>query len=245
MKRNIKLTIEYDGTNYHGWQEQKNVITIQKLIKDSIYKVTKENVTVYGAGRTDAGVHARGQVANFYTHSNIPDSNFANAINSHMPSDVIVLNSRNVELDFHSQFSAKGKCYSYQIISRASQPAIYRNYYHWVWYPLEVSLMREAAEILVGKHDFSSFQAANSPRKSNVRTVNYIDIAKENCYIKFFIDADGFLYHMVRNIVGTLILVGRKQLTPEAIREILVAKDRNLAGPTAPAKALFLEYVKY
>ena len=243
--RNIKLTIEYDGTNYHGWQIQGDLATIQGYIKDAIEKLTQEKVVLYGAGRTDAGVHAIAQVANFYTNSNIPAHAFAKALNTKLPRDIVIKESCEVPMDFHAQFSAKFKCYSYRIYHSKVRPAIGRQYFHWIWYELNLNDMRKAAEYLKGTHDFSSFEASNSPRKSSIRTVNYIDILTQSCYIKILIEADGFLYKMVRNIVGTLILVGKGDLQPSEIPLILKSKDRNRSGPTAPAKGLFLEYIIY
>ncbi len=245
MPRNIKLLIEYDGTDYNGWQEQSDKPTIQGCITDCIYRLTGENVVVYGAGRTDAGVHAYGQVANFHTTSTIPSHAFSKALNSFLPSAIAIREAEEVESDFHSQFWAKGKAYSYRIICRPTRPAIGYRYAYWIWNPLDVESMRKASSYLLGTHDFSSFEAANSPRKSSVRTVNCIDIRQESCYIKILIEADGFLYHMVRNIVGTLVAVGHKRRGEQEVETILQSRQRKWAGPTAPAHGLFLEYVKY
>ena len=162
-----------------------------------------------------------------------------------MPSDIVVKESSEASLEFHSQFGAKAKAYSYHIFNNSIRPAIERRYLHWVWHRLDVNLMKEGSGFLVGTHDFSSFEAADSPRNSNIRTVNFIDIEEKNCYVTILIEADGFLYRMVRNIVGTLIYVGHKKYPPQHIKKILEAKDRKFSGPTAPAKGLFLEYVKY
>lgn len=245
LYRNIKLVIEYDGTDYNGWQEQEDKPTIQHCLKTCIQKLTGETVIVYGAGRTDAGVHANGQVANFHTSSTVPSHAFAKALNSLLPVDIAVRESGQVADDFHAQFCAKSKAYSYRIICRPTRPAIEQRYAFWVWDKLDVESMYKGSRHLLGTHDFSSFEAANSPRKSSVRTVNCIDIVQESCYIKFLIEADGFLYHMVRNIVGTLLAVGRKRRDEQEIKTILQSRQRKWAGPTAPAHGLFLEYVKY
>lgn len=246
MRRNIRIEIEYDGTKYHGWQEQPpGFVTIQSTIKDALYQLTGERSHVYGAGRTDSGVHAWGQVANFYTHSKIPVQSFVRALNAKLPKDIVIKSSLEVDLDFHAQFHAQAKIYSYKIYSHKTPPAIEKNYVHWVWFELDEEKMKEGASFLVGTHDFTSFAAANSPRKSNIRTVNNIDIQRKSCYIKVDIKADGFLYRMVRNIVGILILIGKKQHDPLHVKHVLEAKKRSKAGPTAPAQGLFLKKVIY
>ena len=245
MKKNIKLTLEYDGTGYHGWQEQKDLPTVQGCLRQSIRELTGETVVVWGSGRTDAGVHANGQVANFFTESGIPEYAFAKALNTILPVDIVVKESLQVADDFHAQFSARAKAYSYRIIQQRVRPAIQRKYVHWLWQSLAIEPMTAASNYLIGTHDFSSFEAADSPRKSNIRTVNYIDITTTNCYIKIQIEADGFLYRMVRNIVGTLIWIGQNKFPPEYVQTVLNARRRKLAGPTVPAKGLFLEYVTY
>lgn len=245
MIRNIKLTLEYDGTDYCGWQKQKDLPTIQAYLERCIFQLTGEEVAVYGASRTDSGVHAYGQVANFHTESKISAEVFAKALNAYLPEDIVITESSEVAPEFHAQFCARAKAYSYHIICRPVRPAIESRYAHWVMHPLSVERMRKAANFLIGTHDFSSFEAANSPRNCNVRTVNYIDISQKNCYIKISVEADGFLYRMVRNIVGTFIAVARDQMEVEAVCSILKAKDRTLAAATAPAKGLFLQYVVY
>ncbi|BBM83174.1 tRNA pseudouridine(38-40) synthase TruA [Candidatus Uabimicrobium amorphum] len=245
MKRNIKLTVEYDGTNYYGWQIQPSVPTIQNELKKAIFNITKENVTIIGSGRTDTGVHAKNQVAHFHTQSSIKVADFAKAINSQLPEDIVVKQSQLAEMDFHAQYQAKAKAYSYTIFVGEHRPAINRNYVYWIRRNLNVSLMREAASYLIGTHDFSSFEAAKSPRKSSIRTINKVDIQKENCYITTLLEANGFLYKMVRNIMGTLIEVGYEKYSPTKINEILKAKNRDFAGVTAPSHGLCLEYVLY
>lgn len=245
MRRNIKLTIEYDGTNYHGWQEQDKLQTIQACLEQAIYDLCKEKVVVYGAGRTDAGVHAKAQVANFHTESKIPDYAFAKALNTLLPEDIVIKHSQEVPESFHSQFAAKRKAYSYNIINRRMRPALDRRFFHWVWALLDVEKMQEGAGYLLGEHDFSAFEAANSPRKSNVRTIHSIQVSRKDDYIKIQVEADGFLYHMVRNIAGTLIEVGKHKYPPECVKYILESKNRKFAASTAPARGLFLEYIIY
>lgn len=245
MKRNIKIIVEYDGTNYYGWQIQPEVPTIQSELKKAIFNITKEDVAVIGSGRTDTGVHAKNQVAHFHTESSIRAEVFAKAINSQLPDDIVVKRSELVDLDFHAQYQAKAKAYSYTIFTNEYRPALNRNYVYWMRRSLDISLMREAASYLIGTHDFSSFEAAKSPRKSSIRTINKVDIQKENCYITTLLEANGFLYKMVRNIMGTLIEVGYKKYSPTKINEILKAKNRDFAGVTAPSHGLCLEYVLY
>lgn len=245
MKRNIKLVLEYDGTNYHGWQEQKELPTIQGCLREAIYELCKEDVIIYGAGRTDAGVHARSQVANFHTESKIPDYAFSKALNTFLPMDIVIHESQEVPESFHAQFSVKSKAYSYNIINRKTRPVLDQRFYHWVWYPLNIEKIKEAARYFVGTHDFSAFEAADSPRKSNIRTVNYLEVTQNDFYIKIQIEADGFLYRMVRNITGTLIGVGNNKYEPEYVKTILESQDRSLAGNTAPPNGLILEYIKY
>lgn len=245
LKRNIKLTIEYDGTKYYGWQIQKNKNTVQGTIRDALINLTGEKLILYGAGRTDAGVHARGQVAHFRTFKEMPDYAFAKALNTKLPADIVILSSQEMPEEFHAQFDARTKAYSYRILNRPFPPAVDRNYCFWVWHPLDIEKMRQASQYLIGKHDFFSFASAHSDRKSTIRCLNFIDISQNNCYITITIEADGFLYHMVRNIVGTLIAVGSGKILPEYVVDILSAKCRALAGPTVPARGLYLEYVHY
>ena len=243
---NIKLVLEYDGTNYHGWQFQPVVPTIQGEVQRALKKILKKEVTVISAGRTDAGVHAKGQVANFKT-SNLPLSpmQLLFALNSVLPQDIRVKDVKKVPEKFHAQKSACYKIYQYLIYNDAICRPWFRNFTWWISHPLDCELMREAAKKLIGRHDFSSFQNQGSPSESTVRTVEKIKIFKRKSLICIFIKADGFLYKMVRNIVGTLVEVGRGKLSPSKMRLILEAKDRREAGPTAPPQGLYLWRVGY
>lgn len=245
MSRNIKMIIEYDGSNYFGWQAQDDVPTVQKTLQAAIYQLTGEEVTLYAAGRTDTGVHARGQVVNFHTNSAIPDFAFAKALHAHLPNDISIHESCQVDDQFHSQFQAKSKAYSYRLFCSKARPAIERGYVMWIWYKLDIAAMQQAGQYILGEHDFTSLEASNSPRKSSVRTIYRFEIRDQQPYIVFFIEANGFLYHMVRNIVGTLLRIGQGKQAPESMKHILEAKNRSLAGSTAPAHALTLEYVMY
>lgn len=243
--RNVKLTIEYDGTNYCGWQKQNNEKTIQEEIEKAIYKAVGEVVEVIGSSRTDAGVHARGMVANFKTNATIPFDKFKYAINDKLPDDIAIIESEEVSEDFHARYDSKGKTYCYSIINRQQKPAIGRNYvYHFKW-NLDIEKMREACKYFIGKHDFKAFRSLGSSVKTTERTIKELYIESEGEKINIFITADGFLYNMVRIIVGTLLKVGRGKIPVEDIEKIILLGDRKKAGPCVPAQGLILEKVYY
>lgn len=243
--RNVKLTIEYDGTNYCGWQKQNNEKTIQEEIEKAIYKAVGEVVEVIGSSRTDAGVHARGMVANFKTNATIPFDKFKYAINDKLPDDIAIIESEEVSEDFHARYDSKGKTYCYSIINRQQKPAIERNYvYHFKW-DLDIEKMREACKYFIGKHDFKAFRSLGSSVKTTERTIKELYIESEGEKINIFITADGFLYNMVRIIVGTLLKVGRGKIPVEDIEKIILLGDRKKAGPCVPAQGLILEKVYY
>lgn len=243
--RNIKLTISYDGTNYRGWQLQKNGPTVQAEIEKAVKKVFRKDCRVHGAGRTDAGVHAKAQVAHFKTSIGIGIENIPAALNAVLPEDVAVVRAEEVTQDFHSRFDARSKHYRYYILNtRRREP--FRERYSWrLGYALDVPLMKKESGALLGRHDFKSFQASDNRERSSVRTISRIDLKKGKPFLTMDIEADGFLYNMVRNIVGTLVDVGRGHLDPGSTSRILKNRDRTTAGPTAPAKGLFLIKVKY
>jgi len=243
--KNIKMIIEYDGTNYGGWQKQKNAPTIQQEIEDGIYRLTGERVVVIGSGRTDSGVHARGQVANFFTNSNIPPERFSYALNSVLPEDIRILHSEEVDPEFHARYSAKGKRYRYSIIIHPHGTAIGRNYYYHVRHRLDIEAMKQGAQYLIGTHDFKAFQASGSTVGNTVRRIDYADLKWEDPFLYFDIIGNGFLHNMVRIIVGTLMLVGQNKIESAEIKNILESRDRQLAGPTAPPQGLCLEEVYY
>ena len=241
---NIKLVIEYDGTNYAGWQQQKNGITIHEKLSKAIEKVINEDVTLHGSGRTDAGTHALGQVANFKTESNIPIYNLVQAINSHLPKDIVVKSAKKVPEKFHSRYSAKSKIYRYTILNSKERSAIGRNYsLHYSMY-LDVEKMRKASQVLMGKHDFSAFKS-KSDVISSVRTIMKLEIKKNGNFLVFTVEADGFLYKMVRSIVGTLIEVGRGKMTITEFKKIVESGARAKAGNTVAANGLCLFKVRY
>ena len=243
--RNIKLTIEYDGTSYGGWQKQKNNITIQQCIEEAIKLLTGEQVELIGSSRTDAGVHAKGMVANFITNSQIPADKFREAINTKLPDDIGIIKSEEVDRNFHSRYDSKGKTYCYTLVNRYEKVCIGRNYVYQVRDELNYNLMKEAAKYFLGKHDFKAFKTNGSSVKTSVRTISGLELELKDDVIKIFVSADGFLYNMVRIIVGTLIEVGKGKIKPESIERIIKNGDRSKAGPCVPPNGLVLEKVFY
>ena len=243
--RNIKLTIEYDGTSYGGWQKQKNNRTIQQCIEEAIKLLTGEDVELIGSSRTDAGVHAKGMVANFITNSQIPADKFREAINTKLPDDIGIIKSEEVDKNFHSRYDSKGKTYCYTLVNRYEKVCIGRNYVYQVRDELNYNLMKEAAKYFLGKHDFKAFKTNGSSVKTSVRTINGLELELKGDVIKIFVSADGFLYNMVRIIVGTLIEVGKGKIKPEDIESIIKNGDRSKAGPCVPPNGLVLEKVFY
>jgi len=241
--RNIKLIVEYDGINYVGWQRQENGKSIQGEIESVLSQVLREKVNVIGAGRTDAGVHARGQVANFRTESNLDLSETKGGLNGLIPDDIVVHNVEEVPIDFHARYSAKERQYSY-LITRVPS-ALIRNYSWLVKFPLDVELMQKAADTLIGKHDFESFCKANSDVDNYYCTATSASWHQEGSLLIFMINADRFLHGMVRALVGTMVDVGRGYTTFENFLKILEKKNRAEAGMSAPAKGLVLEKVIY
>lgn len=245
VRRNIKLITEYDGTNYQGWQRQKNVPTIQGNIEDAISYMMKEKIRVIAAGRTDSGVHALNQVVNFNTHSNIPPEAFVMGINSLLPPDIVVKEACGVPLDFHARYSCKSKTYDYYILNRKVPSAVYRNYSWFIPEILQLGPMKRCLELIVGRHNFSSFKAAGGSIKDSIREIYNASLKKGGDFVCISIEANGFLRHMARNIVGTLVDVGRAKKSPAEFVAILDSQDRTLAGLTAPPQGLFLREVKY
>ena len=244
-KRNIKLTVSYDGVNYNGWQNQPGKKTIEGELQRAISELTGTLTKVNGASRTDAGVSALGQVANFIIDSPIPAENFVKAINHRLPRDIVVAEAVEVDSDFDASGSAKSKHYRYTIFTGKNRNVLEtRNCWHRPG-KLNIVAMNTAAQMLVGTYDFKSFAAAGDKRESSIRTVMLCKVTQEEKWIYIDIEADRFLYNMVRNIVGTLVEVGRGRWKPEKMKEILEAKDRTAAGPTAPPEGLCLMWVKY
>jgi len=244
--QNFKLTIEYDGTGYHGWQRQKNHASIQQEIEKSLAAMVKTPVTLIGSGRTDAGVHALGQTANFQCHTTIPAEAFRNGLNSLLPDDIVIRECVEVDPSFHARYDVVSKRYHYRILNRKIPSPIHRRYTWHVRHPLNRETMRLAARHLMGTHDFKAFEAAGSPRSHSVRRILHADFVEEKPDLLVFeIEGDGFLRYMVRNIVSTLVNVGLEKITPDDFRQILLSRDRTQAGATAPPNGLFLMSVKY
>ncbi len=243
--RNIKLIIAYDGTCYHGWQIQPNVETIQGTIERKLAQITGETVRLVASGRTDTGVHAMGQVAHFKTHSSLDVLSFLRGLNSLLPEDIRVKDVEEVDEAFHARFSAKGKVYEYRIFNGELPSPFHRHFSWFVPGKLDLASMREAAMKLKGSHDFSSFCSTGSDHLSHIREIYTIDVGIRRDLIIIGVEATAFLKQMVRNIVGTLVEVGRRKLTPSEFGDILEARDRRRAGIAAPAQGLFLVRVNY
>ena len=243
--RNIKLTIEYDGKDYNGWQKQPNKLNIQGEIEKAIETVTGKKVELIGSGRTDAGVHAFAQVANFKIDSDFPIEKIAIAINSQLKTSIRIQKAEEVEENFHSRYHCHKKTYSYIIDNSEQGTAIYRNYTYHVPQPLDVEAMQKAVNYLVGEHDFSSFKSSGTSSKSSVRTIYEAKVLREQERVVIMLTGSGFLYNMVRIISGTLVEIGKGEKKPEEMKKILEAKDRSLAGKTLPAQGLFLMNVSY
>ncbi|MCJ7507362.1 MAG: tRNA pseudouridine(38-40) synthase TruA [candidate division Zixibacteria bacterium] len=243
MQRNIRLEIEYDGTNFSGWQVQSKRRTIQREIENRLEKILREKIVLIGAGRTDAGVHALGQVANFKTKSKLKIENILRGLNSLLPADIVIKNIKEVNEKFHARFSAKSRVYRYRIYS--GRTALLRDFVWEVGYRLNLDKMKKATRKILGRHDFSSFCVAKSSKESNICKVLRADCRKKGNELVFEIEADRFLHSMVRALVGTIVDVGRGYFSISDFQNILLSKDRKKAGLTAPAKGLYLVKVKY
>ncbi|MGI6284213.1 tRNA pseudouridine(38-40) synthase TruA [Neomoorella humiferrea] len=243
----LKITLAYDGTNYAGWQVQPEVHgpTVQGVVAAAIEKLTGERVCPAAAGRTDAGVHARGQVISFTTSSRIPVERWPAALNSVLPEDIAALKAEAVPPEFHARYSARWKWYRYSIYNHTVPDVFSRRYCWQVRYPLDFDAMADAARYFIGYHDFRSFCAAGSPVRRFEREVLEARLHRRGWFIFFDVVANGFLYHMVRIMVGTLVEVGRGKLSPDDIPGIIQSRSREKAGPTAPAQGLCLERVAY
>ncbi len=244
MKR-VRMIISYDGTAYCGWQIQNNGITVEEIINRELTNLLGEEIAVIGASRTDSGVHALGNVAVFDTETKIPPEKISFALNQRLPEDIRIQKSEEVNANFHPRYCDSIKTYEYRILNRKFPDPLNRLYTHFVYMPLDVDKMKAAAAYLVGEHDFASFCSAKSQVKTTVRTVYTLEVSKTDDIIKIRISGNGFLYNMVRIIVGTLLKVGLGVYLPEHVEEILEAKDRNCAGPKAPARGLTLIGISY
>jgi tRNA pseudouridine38-40 synthase len=246
--RNIKVTLAYDGTNYFGFQEQRGTKyqTIQGVVEDRLSKLAKREIRVIGAGRTDTGVHARGQVVNFDAGDwTIEAERVAYALRSLLPEDIVALDSVEAAPSFHARFSALSKSYRYTIYNGKIPSPFLRLYSYHIHHPLDEEAMLLGAKCLLGRHDFSAFRALGTPVKSTVRTILESWVSRAGDLIYIDVQGNGFLYHMVRMIAGTLIRVGKGKIPPEEVADILLSKDSLNGGPTAPARGLCLERIEY
>ena len=244
MKR-VKLVVAYDGTNYHGWQVQDNGITIEEVLNRTISELVQEDIKVIGASRTDAGVHACGNVAVFDTESRIPGDKFSFALNQRLPDDIRIQESCEVDADFHPRYADTVKTYEYNILNRRFELPSKRLYAAFCYYPMDIERVNQAAAYLVGEHDFKSFCSVGAQVQTTVRTIYAVNVTKEDDMVHIRITGNGFLYNMVRIIAGTLMQVGTGLMEPEQVKEILEARDRSKAGPTAVAKGLTLVEIRY
>ncbi|MEJ2670857.1 MAG: tRNA pseudouridine(38-40) synthase TruA [Deltaproteobacteria bacterium] len=245
-RRNIRLLLEYDGTCYHGWQRQVEAATIQQVLEEALARLTGAKITLLGSGRTDAGVHALGQVANFHTASAIPLKAFHDGLNSMLPPDIAVLQAAEVPPDFHARKSATAKTYTYRILNRPTRSPLQHHYGWWIGPRLDFAALAAAAAALPGEHDFTAFRASGSDNQNPVRQVEAAAWRGEfGGWLNFTITATGFLRGMVRSLVGTMVEAGRGKAPPEKLAELLESRARHLAGPTAPPQGLYLVEVVY
>lgn len=243
--RRIHLIVEYDGTNYAGWQRQINALAVQQVIEEKLAKLTGEHIVITGSSRTDAGVHALGQSVHFDTESRIPGDKFAFALNTMLPRDIRIRLSEDISPDFHARFSTKGKRYRYLMYDAPHAGALNRNTHAHVIYPLNVERMNQAAKTLLGTHDFGAFAASGSIVKDTVRTIWRADVTRNGNDIELIVEGNGFLYNMVRIIAGTLIGIGTGKINPDAFVRAIETGDRLDLGVTAPAHGLTLMEVFY
>jgi tRNA pseudouridine38-40 synthase len=245
MERNIKLTIAYDGTAYHGFQRQQNAMTVQQVLEERLAVLTGHPVKINGAARTDAGVHAYGQVANLYTTSTIPVANIPVATRGYLPDDIVVNSAEEVPAEFHARFAAKSKIYLYRLYCGEIADPFLRNYVWHLNHSPGIPEMSAAAGQIIGEHDFSAFRAARGRQISPVRTIYQAGCRQAGRFIEFEFWGSGFLYHMVRNLVGTLVEVGFGRLSLDGFRTVFADRDRHAAGITAPPQGLYLKEIFY
>ena len=245
-KRNLLLTIAYDGSRYHGWQVQENALTVQEVFQKALVSVTGRGEDIKGCSRTDTGVHAREFCISFHTESKIPPERLVAALNRYLPKDIAVKGCREVSPEFHARYSCKGKEYVYEIWNHPVRDPFLRDRALHYWYPIDEALLDRAAKHYLGSHDFSSFCTLDRREQGDLtRTVTEAKVERRGDLVLFTVAADGFLYNMVRIMVGTLLRVQQGKFTPEDIPKIIEAKDRKTAGPTAPACGLYLNRVFY
>ncbi len=245
MKRNYKFTLGYDGSRYSGWEHKDNRDTIQGKLHQVLRRMTEEEVHVIGAGRTDAGVHAKGMVANVFLNVDMMEKEMMNYVNHYLPDDIVVYDVKEVDDRFHARYNATGKTYCYTLYDGNTKPVFDRKYVWALEETLDLKRMREASDYLLGTHDFAAFCKNPQKKKSTVRTVDRIRMTRKDGYVTLEFHGNGFLYNMVRIMTGTIVEVGLSRMQPEQVRQALETKDRQLAGPTAPAQGLCLMEVEY
>lgn len=245
MERTLKLTIAYDGSTYHGFQRQANAGTIQQILEERLESLFGHSIKITGAARTDAGVHAYGQVVSFWTTGSIPTARIPQAARSILPDDIVIRAAEDVPNGFHARYSAKSKIYCYRIYNHELADPFLRRYSWHIRHILDVEAMQEAVGHIIGQHDFSAFKASGGPPVNPIREILHAECRREADMIECEFHGTGFLYHMVRNLVGTLVEVGLKRITPGSVRKIRESLDRKLAGDTAPPQGLYLMQVYY
>ncbi len=243
--RNLKVTMAYRGTAYHGFQRQENAVGIQNILEEKLSAITNAPVKINGCSRTDTGVHANEYCFSFETEHRIPCNNIIRGMNSILPNDLAILNCEEVSEDFHARYSCKAKEYQYLILNRMSKDPFLADLALHYPYTMDTELMTKSAQDFVGTHDFTSFCGTANQKENSVRTIEYFKVEKDENLVKLIVKGDGFLYNMVRIMVGTLIFINEKKLTSDSIPQILAAKDRNLAGKTAEAHGLYLNKIFY
>ncbi len=239
------LEIQYDGSAYFGWQRQAGFLSIQEKLEEAIERATGEKTVLHGSGRTDTGVHAICQTAHFRANTKLSAEQMLRALNSYLPRDIVVRRCQEVSAKFHARFGARRKRYVYAVCASRIPRALGRAYFHWVPYPLDLKKMRSGAAHFLGKHDFRAFTSSVDKKKNTSRTISSFKVIPSKDLVLFFVEGDGFLQHMVRTMVGSLIEVGRGKMPAQKIGEILKSRNRTKAGPTAPAQGLYLLRVKY
>jgi tRNA pseudouridine38-40 synthase len=245
-KKNMRLLLEYDGSRYHGWQRQVDGPTIQGIVEENLQIMTRERVSLIASGRTDAGVHALNQVCNFITKTRIDPNALQRGLNALLPDDILIKKAEHVPLDFHAMYSAKGKTYEYRILNRKEPDVFLRSYAWHLAKDLDIEAMHKCISTLCGKHDFSSFRSSGSGNRNSVREMTRAELhGPDQGLLRLVFEADGFLRHMVRNIVGTLVQVGHGKMGFDEFSAIFQSKDRRKAGVKAPPQGLFLMEVQY
>lgn len=243
--RNVRIRLSYDGSRFFGWQRQEGFPSVQQAVEDGLAALVGQRVPVHGAGRTDTGVHALGQTASFHVGTRLSDVRLLHALNAHLPEGVVAEALETCRDDFHAQRDSRGKRYAYRVWTSPFRPPWGEAYGHWVPYRPDLAALRRAGSAVLGRHDFRSFASAGSPRQSTVRTIRSLHVLARRRSLVVVVEGDGFLYRMVRTLVGTLLEVGRGKLTPDEMENILAMRDRRHAGPTAPAAGLYLLSVLY